>query len=132
MRIAGKASGPGDHEQEGPMRYMLLINNDKSAPPPQQAQMEAIMKGHQRFGEELMAAKKMVHGERLRGDEDASRIRLKAGQRQVTDGPFTETKEVLGGFYLIDCDSKSEAIEWAKKIPLGEGGTIEIRPVWPM
>ena len=114
------------------MRYMLLINNDKSAPPPQQAQMEAIMKGHQRFGEELMAAKKMVHGERLRGDEDASRIRLKAGQRQVTDGPFTETKEVLGGFYLIDCDSKSEAIEWAKKIPLGEGGTIEIRPVWPM
>jgi hypothetical protein len=132
MRIAGKASGPGNHEQEGPMRYMLLINNDKSAPPQQKAQMEAIMQGHQRFGEELMAAKKMVHGERLRGDEDASRIRLKAGQRQVTDGPFTETKEVLGGFYLIDCDSKSEAIEWAKKIPLGEGGTIEIRTVWPM
>jgi hypothetical protein len=132
MRIAGKASGPGDDEQEGPMRYMLLINNDKSAPPPQKAQMEAIMQGHQRFREELMAAKKMVHGERLRGDEDASRMRFKAGQRQVTDGPFTETKEVLGGFYLIDCDSKSEAIEWAKKIPLGEGGTIEIRPVWPM
>ena len=84
------------------MRYMLLINNDKSAPPPQKAQMEAIMAGHQRFGEELMAAKKMVHGERLRGDEDASRIRFKAGQRQVTDGPFTETKEVLGGFYLIE------------------------------
>jgi len=111
---------------------MLLINNDKSAPPPQKAQMEAIMQGQQRFGEELMAAKKMVHGERLRGDEDASRIRFKAGQCQVTDGPFTETKEVLGGFYLIECDSKSEAIEWAKKIPLGEGGTIEIRPVWPM
>jgi hypothetical protein len=114
------------------MRYMLLINSDKNAPPPQKAEMEAVMNGHQRFGEELMAAKKMVHGERLRGDEDASRIRFKAGQRQVTDGPFTETKEVLGGFYLIECDSKSEAIEWAKKIPLREGGTIDIRPVWPM
>ena len=67
-----------------------------------------------------------------RGDEDASRIRFKAGQRQVTDGPFTETKEVLGGFYLIELRLKAEAIEWAKKIPLGEGGTIEIRPVWPM
>lgn len=114
------------------MRYMLLINNDRNAPPPQKAQIDALMKGHQRFGEELMAAKKMVHGERLRGDEDASRMRLKAGQRQVTDGPFTETKEVLGGFYLIECDSKSEAIEWAKKIPLYEGSSIDIRPVWPM
>ena len=114
------------------MRYMLLINNDKSTPPPQKAEMEAVMKGHQRFAEELLAAKKMVHGERLRGDEDASRMRFKAGQRQVTDGPFTETKEILGGFYLIECDTKSEAIEWAKKIPLREGGSIEIRPVWPM
>jgi hypothetical protein len=114
------------------MRYMLLINNDRNAPPPQPAQMDAIMKGHMRFGEEIMAAKKMVHGERLRGDDQASRIRLKAGQRQVTDGPFTETKEILGGFYLIDCDSMAEAIEWAKKIPLREGGTIDIRPVWPM
>jgi hypothetical protein len=114
------------------MRYMLLINNDRSAPSPQKAEMEALMKGHQRFGEELMAAQKMVHGERLRGDEDASRMRLKAGQRQVTDGPFTETKEVLGGFYLIECNSKSEAIEWAKKIPLYEGSSIDIRPVWPM
>ena len=113
------------------MRYMLLINNDKAAPPPQPAQMEAIMKGHQRFGEELMAAKKMVHGERLRGDEDASRIRFKAGQRQVTDGPFTETKEVLGGFYLIDCESRERAIELAAMIPDAkvEGMGIEVRPV---
>ena len=50
----------------------------------------------------------------------------------VMDGPFAETKEVLGGFYLIECDSKQEALEWAKKIPLREGGFIEVRPVWPM
>jgi len=114
------------------MRYMLLINSDKAAPPPQPAEMEGFMRGHQRFAEELQAARKMVHGERLRPDGEASRIRLKAGQRQVTDGPFTETKEVLGGFYLIDCDSMKEAVEWAKKIPLRESGYIDVRPIWPM
>ncbi len=68
----------------------------------------------------------MVHAERLRPDGDASRVRFKAGQRQVIDGPFTETKEVLGGFYLIECDTKSEAVEWAKKIPLREGGFVDV------
>jgi hypothetical protein len=94
--------------------------------------MESMMRGHQRFAEELLAAKKMVHGERLRPDAEASRIRLKAGQRQVTDGPFAETKEVLGGFYLIDCDSMKEAVEWAKKIPLREDGRVDVFPIWPM
>ena len=114
------------------MRYMLLINSDKSTPPPSKAQMEAIMQGHQKFGAEILAAKKMVHGERLRGDDEASRIRFKAGQRQVTDWPITERKELLGGLYKIDCDSKAEASEWAKKIPLTEGGHLDVVPVWPM
>jgi len=118
--------------EEVPMRYMLLINSDKAAPPPQKAEMEAVLQGYQRFTDELQTARKMVHGERLRPDEEASRVRLKAGQRQVTDGPFTETKEVLGGFYLIECDTKKEAIEWAKKIPIQEGGYVEVRPIWPM
>jgi len=74
----------------------------------------------------------MVHGERLRPDTDGVRVRFKAGQRQVMDGPFTETKEALGGFYLIDCENKQEAVEWAKKIPLGEGGYVEVLPIWPM
>ena len=114
------------------MRYVLLINSDKAAPPPQRAEMEAMLQGHKQFADELQATRKMVHGERLRPDEEASRVRLKAGQRQVTDGPFAETKEVLGGFYLIDCDTKTEAIEWAKKIPLREGAYVEVRPIWPM
>jgi hypothetical protein len=118
--------------EEARMRYMLLISSDKAAPPPQESQMEAIMQGHRRFAEELQAAKKMVHSERLRPDDEASRVRLKAGQRQITDGPFAETKEVLGGFYLIDCDTKKEAVEWAQKIPLREGVYVEVRPIWPM
>jgi hypothetical protein len=115
------------------MRYMLLIgSDDKTQPAPPKAQMEAIMQGHQRFGQEISAAGKMVHGERLRPDSEASRVRVKAGHHQVMDGPFAETKEALGGFYLVECDSKEEAVEWAKKIPLGEGGFIDVRPVWPM
>jgi hypothetical protein len=94
--------------------------------------MEAMVQGHGRFAQELNAAGKMVHGERLRPDSDGSRVRFKAGQRQVVDGPFTETKEALGGFYLIECDTKEEAVDWAKKVPLREGGFIEVRPIWPM
>jgi hypothetical protein len=114
------------------MRYLLLICSDKNQPAPSPAQREAMVQGHGRFAQELHAAGKMVHGERLRPDADGSRVRFKAGQRQVMDGPFTETKEALGGFYLIECDTKQEALEWAKKVPLGEGGFIEVRPIWPM
>ena len=115
------------------MRYMLLIcSDDKTAAPPAKAEMDAMVQGHMRFATELGASGKMVVGERLRPDSEASRIRVKAGQRQVMDGPFTETKEALGGFYLIECDTRQEALEWAKKIPLGESGFIEVRPVWAM
>jgi len=115
------------------MRYLLLIgSDDKAAPAPPKAEMDAMVQGHVRFGEKLRAASKAVVGERLRPDSEASRIRLKAGQRQVMDGPFAETKEALGGFYLIDCDSREEAVEWAKQIPLREGGFIEVRQIWKM
>ena len=71
------------------MRYMLLIgSDDKNAPPRPRAEMEALVQGHRRFSEELQTAGKMVAGERLRPEGDASRVRLKAGQRQVMDGPF--------------------------------------------
>jgi hypothetical protein len=114
------------------MRYLLLICSDKNQAPPTPAQMEAMVQGHGRFAQELRAAGKMVHGERLRPDSDGTRVRFKAGQRQIMDGPFAETKEALGGFYLIDCDSREEALEWAKKIPLNEGGYIDVRPIWAM
>ena len=115
------------------MRYLLLIgSDDKNQTAPPKAEMEAIVQGHARFAQELRATGKMVHAERLRPDSDGSRIRVKAGQRQVMDGPFTETKEALGGFYLIGCETREEAVEWARKIPLGEGGYVEVRPIWPM
>lgn len=115
------------------MRYVLLIGQDDKTPVEVPgAEMEATVQGHMRFAESLRAAGKMVAGERLRPEPEASRIRLRAGQRQVMDGPFTETKEALGGFYLIECETRQEALEWARQIPLREGGFIEVRPVWAM
>jgi hypothetical protein len=115
------------------MRYMLLISGDEKAEATvPQAEMTAIFQGHMRLAEELRAAGKMVVGERLRPDADATRIRLKAGQRQVIDGPFAETKEALGGFYLIECDSRDEALAWAKKVPLRADSVVDVRPVWAM
>jgi hypothetical protein len=115
------------------MRYMLLIcSEDKAESAPSSAEMQGLVQGHMRLAEELRARGKMVVGERLRPDNEASRVRLKGGQHQVMDGPFTETKEALGGFYLIECDTAQEAVEWAKKVPLRERGFVEVRPIWAM
>jgi hypothetical protein len=115
------------------MRYVLLIGTDDKNPPPRPpAEMEKLVQGHMRLAEELRAAGKLVVGERLRPDADGARVRVKAGHHQVTDGPFAETKEGLGGFYLIECDSRQEALEWARKVPLPEGAFVEVRPVWHM
>jgi len=112
------------------MRYLLLICSDKNQAPPTPAQMEAMVQGHGRFAQELHAAGKMVHGERLRPDADGSRVRFKAGQRQIMDGPFTETKEALGGFYLIEAGDLDAALEIAARIPAARlGGTVEVRPI---
>ena len=112
------------------MRYLLLIGSeDKNGGPLTKAEADAMMQGHVRLGEELRGKGKMVVSERLRPEGEASRVRLKG---QVTDGPFAETKEALGGFYLIECDTKEEALEWAGKIPLRAGGFVDVRPIWPM
>jgi hypothetical protein len=115
------------------MKFMLLIHgNEQSEGRRTEAEMKQIVGTHMKVAQELRAAGKMVHGERLRPQAEATRLRSKAGQPQLTDGPFAESKEVIGGFYLIDCASKAEAIEWASKLPLREDGFIEVRPVWEM
>ena len=115
------------------MKFILMIHGNESAEARRsEAEMKQVVGGHMRVAQELRAAGKMLHGERLRGQGEATRLRTKAGQIQLTDGPFAETKEVVGGFYLIDCASKAEAVEWASKLPISEEGFIEVRPVWEM
>jgi hypothetical protein len=113
------------------MRYLLLIgSSDKTSRP--SAPDNAMVQAHMKFAEEARNAGKTMVAERLRPEDEASRVRVKGAQRQVTDGPFAETKEALGGFYLLECASKEEALEWAKKVPLAEGGYVDVRPVWHM
>jgi len=115
------------------MRYLLLIGSDtKTGTPPSPAQSQATLQAFMRFSEEAQKAGKTVVAERLRPEADARRVRVKAGQPLVTDGPFAETKEALGGFYLLECASREEALEWAKKVPISEGGYVDVRPVWQM
>jgi hypothetical protein len=115
------------------MKFILMIHGNEGAEGRRtEAETKQIVGQHMKVAQELQAAGKMVHGERLRPQAEATRLRTKAGQHQLTDGPFAETKEVVGGFYLIDCASKAEAIEWAKKLPLREEGFIEVRPIWEM
>ena len=115
------------------MKFMLMIHGSEQADERHtEAEVKQIVGQHMKVAQDLRAAGKMVHGERLRPQAEATRLRTKAGQIQLTDGPFAETKEVVGGFYLIDCASKAEAIEWASKLPIREGGFIEVRPIWEM
>lgn len=112
------------------MQYMLLIYNppgDWSAVPAEQRQ--AIMEAYGSFTEELRSSGKLVAGDALQPASTATSIRVRDGETLTTDGPFAETKEVLGGYYLIDVDTLDEALEWGAKIPGATYGTIEVRPV---
>ncbi|MDQ1552339.1 MAG: hypothetical protein QOD50_1761 [Actinomycetota bacterium] len=70
-------------------------------------------------------------GHRLRPVEDATTVRVRAGELLITDGPFTESKEWIDGFDIIDCENLDEAIDFASRHPMARAGRIEIRPFWP-
>ena len=112
------------------MQYMLLIYSpptDWSTVPPEQ--MKAVMEAYGTFSMELQASGKMVAGDALQDISTATSIRVRDGETLTTDGPFAETKEILGGYYLIDVDTLDEALEWGAKIPGATFGTIEVRPL---
>jgi len=114
------------------MQYMLLICGDEDALNNSPA-LEERHKAWGTFTQELVAAGKIRGGERLRPAATATTLRLKGGQPLLTDGPFAETKEQLGGFYLIDAADLDDAVAWASKMPhLQDGGSVEVRPTWDM
>jgi len=112
------------------MQYMLLIYNDPNAwdsmPEDEQG---AVFNAYGTFTAELQESGKLVAGDALQPIATATSVRVRDGETLTTDGPFAETKEVLGGYYLIDVDTLDEALEWGAKIPGAAYGTIEVRPV---
>ena len=111
------------------MKFMLMIMTDEKAEAAlPAAEIDTIVAQHTAVMRELRAAGKWVWSSRLCFSPEATTIRVQDGRHVMHDGPFAETKEQLGGFYLIEADSKEEAVAWAKKLPLREVGAIEVRP----
>jgi hypothetical protein len=112
------------------MKYALLIYADETAmaaaPEETTREMYAAFGG---FNNELRAAGKMGPAEELALSTKAKSVRIRDGQRLVTDGPFAEVREQLGGLYVIEADSIEEAVDWAAKIPSAPFGTVEVRPI---
>mgnify|MGYP001791527959 CR=1 FL=1 len=115
------------------MEYVMLIYNaEERWNALSEAEEACIMAGHMAVIEKSQADGTFRAGNRLMDVAAATTVRNHDGKITVTDGPFAETKEQLGGYYLIEAASLDEAIEWAKKIPSVDLGTIEVRPIWPM
>src|SRR6188768_3507715 len=111
----------------GHMRYALLIYVAPwDSTPEEDAE---VYQAYNAFGDEALAADVMRGGEALHEAKTATSVRVRDGKVLVTDGPFAETKEEFGGFYMIEAPDLDEAIKWAAKIPGAVRGTIEIRPV---
>ena len=115
------------------MRYALLICTDENLMLTASAEDAATSsKEYAVFGEEMAARGVLQGGERLRPTTDATTVRVRDGEVLLSDGPFAETKEQMGGFYLVDCKDLDEAVEVAAKIPGARKGSIEVRPIWDM
>jgi hypothetical protein len=112
------------------MRFMLTLIGPEGGwedITPEQSADE--MKNWERFGKEAVEAGAFIAGDGLQPTSEGKTVRGgRDEERVVTDGPFAETKEQIGGFYLLECKDMDEALEWAKKVPI-RGGAIEVRPV---
>jgi hypothetical protein len=125
---AGRAGG---QPREDLMKFVCLIYSDETDPAthpePGTPEFGAMMAAYQSFGK--TAGERVVTGAPLEKTDTATSVRVRNDEVIATDGPFAETKEQLGGFYLLDCDTRDEALELAAKIPHASMGTIEVRAV---
>lgn len=112
------------------MRYMILIYTDEGIEARRSpAENEAHMGGYYAFTNEVRERGNFLNGDALQPTSTATTVRVNNGKTLATDGPFAETKEQLGGFYILDCQDLDEAIELAAKIPAAQEGCVEIRPI---
>jgi hypothetical protein len=112
------------------MKYMLLIYNEEKAWPQfSEAQRQQFMSQFMQFTEQIKSAGQWLSSSRLQPTSAATSVRVRDGKRLVTDGPFAETREQLGGYYLIEAKNLDEAIAIAARIPSVTAGTVEVRPL---
>jgi hypothetical protein len=113
------------------MKYMLLIYaNQAEAPDYTPEEMQTASQAWHSLTAEMEAAGVLVANNGLSPVSDATSVRVRGGKTIIADGPFAETHEQLGGYFLLECKDLDEALSWAAKIPGAKWGTIEVRPLW--
>jgi hypothetical protein len=116
--------------KEDAVKFLAIIYNDESlyanASP---EDIGAIFAAHGKFGEDSREAGVFAGGEGLQGTSTATTVRVRDGERLLTDGPYAELKEQIGGYYVLDCKDLDDALNWASQIPEAQSGAIEVRPI---
>jgi hypothetical protein len=114
----------------GNVQYMALIYVDEAAADAVPAeQREAVTARYYALADEARAAGVYRGGGGLAPTRDATTVRIRDAQTIVVDGPYAEAREALGGYFLFECDSMAEALEWAARIPAAQSAAVEVRPV---
>lgn len=112
------------------MKYMILIYTDPALEPKYGTpEFGAMMEGYGALNQALRADGAYVSGDALKDVDSATSVRKRNGKVETMDGPFAETKERLGGFYIVDCDNLDTALKYAAMVPSVDHGTIEVRPL---
>jgi hypothetical protein len=115
------------------MNYLLMIyTNEKQIGSMSPDALNAMSQEYGEFTKSIVQAGKFKAGDRLKPTSTASTVRVRDGKVTTTDGPFAETREQLGGYYLVDAKDLDEAIGIAARIPGARHGSIEVRPIWPL
>jgi hypothetical protein len=121
----------GRHDEEGAMKFLCLVYYDeKTLEAMPEKEFEDFSEAHFALDEALRKSGHSIAAEALQPVHTARTVRLRNGKLSTTDGPFAETKEQLGGFYLLEARDLDDAVQMAAKIPSAQVGSIEVRPIW--
>jgi hypothetical protein len=130
MMVPAGIRPPAEHRRDDMPQFMLLIYDDEAQRAnASEADMASLMQDYFAFTNDLTQRGAMKDGAPLDPISTARTVRVRDGQALVVDGPFAETKEQLGGFYMIECDTIEQAVEAAKMCPGAKYGSVEVRPI---
>jgi hypothetical protein len=124
-----KNSRHGTSQEEIAMQYMLLIYSEESAEPTSQEEANQVMADYWAYEKAVADAGVKLGSDALQPTQTATTVRVRGGDKVVTDGPFAETREVLGGYYLLDVPDLDAALDWAARCPGAKYGSVEVRPI---